>query len=123
MNLRHSLSKSPCVNAHESVQLALVILLRTNWLPDMGEAFIFGPCVLFAVAFANHLKTVSSMDGTTCEDFAKASSLLQARRSMAMINDDEFVPEAGWDHKWHSSTPICWQVRAVPWKKMRSNSC
>lgn len=65
----------------------------------MGDAFIFGPWALFAtLAFANLVQRVAGVDGTACKEHAKAGSLLQARRSMAMIDGEDFVPEAGWNH-------------------------
>ena len=53
----------------------------------MGSLCHLGPC-----------QRVAGVDGTACKEHAKAGSLLQAKRSMAMIDGEDFVPEAGWNH-------------------------
>ena len=121
VKLRRSRLKSP--KGHGLCATSTCHFIQQYWLPDMGDAFIFGPWVrlLAALALAN-LQRVSTVDGTACEEPAKAGNLLQARRSMAMIDGEEIVQEAGWNYCC-CCAPICWQIKVMFWEKVKHNNC
>ena len=89
--------KSPCVNEHEPVQLAHFTLLATTGCPRWATLSYLGQALFATLALANLVQRVAGVDGTACKEHAKAGSLLQAKRSMAMIDGEDFVPEAGWN--------------------------